>query len=187
MVDAVGSVGSSGVVPAAAADQSSGIGQLGSDAFLKLLVAQLRYQNPLEPADGTEFLQQTAQFSTVESLQTISEINQRLMGLQQVGLALDIVGKEVTALDAEGHQITGSVDAVRFVDDGPILTVAGVEVPLSDVLSVEPAEPEAAPVYAAPVQAPAAADDAPAADASAGAASDPVAAAEATAETNSDT
>ncbi len=145
MVDAIGSIGTSGVAPEGA-DHVSGVGELGSDAFLKLLVAQLRYQNPLEPADGTQFLQQTAQFSTVESLQTISEIQQRLMGLQQIGLALDVVGKDVTALDADGNQITGSVDAVRFVADGPILTVAGIEVALSEVLSVEaPDAPPAAP------------------------------------------
>lgn len=136
MVDAVGSIGASGAAPEASS-HTSGVGDLGSDAFLKLMVAQLRYQNPLEPTDGTQFLQQTAQFTTVEALQTISEIQQRLMGLQEVGLALDVVGKEVTALDIDGNQITGSVDSVRFVADGPILTVAGVEVPLSEVLSVE--------------------------------------------------
>ena len=48
-----------------------------------------------------------------------------------------MVGKEVTALDAEGNQITGGVDAVRFQADGPVLTVNGIEVPLSEVLSVE--------------------------------------------------
>ena len=57
--------------------------------------------------------------------------------MQQVGLALDVVGKKVTALDVDGRQITGSVDAVRFLSDGPVLTVAGVEIPLADVLSVE--------------------------------------------------
>jgi len=137
MVDAVGSIGGSAAAVDAGASHTSGVGELGSDAFLKLLVAQLRYQNPLEPSDGTEFLQQTAQFSTVESLQNIVETQQRLIGLQQVGLAFDVVGKEVTALDAEGNQITGEVDAVRFVADGPVLTVNGIEVPLSEVLSVE--------------------------------------------------
>jgi flagellar basal-body rod modification protein FlgD len=142
MVDAVGSIGgTTAASEAAASSHVSGVGELGSDAFLKLLVAQLRYQNPLEPTDGTEFLQQTAQFTTVEALQTIAETQQNLIGLQQVGLAFDVVGKDVTALDADGNQITGTVDAVRFVADGPILTVAGIEIPLSEVLSVEAASP----------------------------------------------
>jgi flagellar basal-body rod modification protein FlgD len=148
MVDPVGSVAGTGAaaVPAAA-DHTSGVGQLGSDAFLKLLVAQLKYQNPLEPANGTEFLQQTAQFSTVEALQNIAESQQQLMGMQQVSLALGMVGQEVTALGGDGYQIRGTVDAVRFVADGPVLTIDGLEVPFTDVLGVE--EPAAA-VYQAP-------------------------------------
>ena len=57
---------------------ATGLGQLGTDAFLKLLVAQLKYQNPMAPSDGTARLQQTAQFTTVETLKEISEANQRL-------------------------------------------------------------------------------------------------------------
>jgi len=41
------------------------------DDFLKLLVAQIRYQNPLNPADGIEFLTQLAQFTELEQLITI--------------------------------------------------------------------------------------------------------------------
>jgi flagellar basal-body rod modification protein FlgD len=39
---------------------------VGQDAFLQLLVAQIRNQNPLDPADGVEFLSQLAQFSQLE-------------------------------------------------------------------------------------------------------------------------
>jgi flagellar basal-body rod modification protein FlgD len=42
--------------------------QLGKDMFLKLLVAQIRNQNPLNPADGAEFLAQLAQFSELEQM-----------------------------------------------------------------------------------------------------------------------
>jgi nucleoside 2-deoxyribosyltransferase len=50
--------------------------QMGQDTFLKLLVAQLRYQDPMNPADGTAFLAQTAQFSTVEKLTQIAAQNE---------------------------------------------------------------------------------------------------------------
>ncbi|HHC08801.1 MAG TPA: flagellar hook capping protein [Actinobacteria bacterium] len=117
------------------------LGRLGSDAFLKLLVAQLRYQNPMAPSDGAAMLQQTAQFTTVETLKAISESSQRLMGLQQVTLAMSVVGKEVDAISPGGGSVTGVVDRIRFTADGPMLSIGGVEVPLDNVLEVRSVAP----------------------------------------------
>jgi flagellar hook assembly protein FlgD len=47
---------------------SSGTKDLSKDMFLKLMVAQLKYQNPLNPIDGTDFLQQLSQISGVEQM-----------------------------------------------------------------------------------------------------------------------
>ena len=122
--------------PASSAQSSSGIGRLDSDAFLQLLVAQMRYQNPMEPTDGTAMLQQTAQFTTVETLQSISELQSQLAHMQQVSLAVDVVGKEITALELDGSAITGTVDGVRFTADGAMLQVEGTEVLMENVVSV---------------------------------------------------
>jgi flagellar basal-body rod modification protein FlgD len=56
---------------AAPPPQSNGLE--GKDAFLQLLVAQIRNQNPLEPADGVEFLSQLAQFSQLEQTMGIRD------------------------------------------------------------------------------------------------------------------
>ncbi len=125
--------------PAAAQAASTGLtglGGLGSEAFLKLLVAQLRYQNPMDPADGTEMLQQTAQFSTVETLHALAETQERLAGFQQVTLALGVVDKTVFAVDANGQAVSGTVSGLRFTADGPLLQIGDTEVPLANVLSV---------------------------------------------------
>jgi flagellar basal-body rod modification protein FlgD len=127
------------------ASQSTGLGQLGSDAFLKLLVAQLKYQNPMNPGDGTAMLEQTAQFTTVETLQSIAEMNQRLMGFQQVTMSLGVVGKPITALSLDGFHVEGVVESVRFTADGPFLELdSGIEIPMDNVLTVE------APIETAP-------------------------------------
>ena len=73
------------------------------------------------PSDGTAMLQQTAQFTTVETLKEISEANQRLMGFQQVTMALTIVGKPITAVGLDGSYVSGEVEGLRFTADGPFL------------------------------------------------------------------
>lgn len=59
---------------------------LGKTEFLKLLVAQMRNQDPLEPMSNSDFVAQLAQFSNVEQLVSVNEgIN--ILGLQQMGMA----------------------------------------------------------------------------------------------------
>jgi flagellar basal-body rod modification protein FlgD len=152
---------------------ATGLGQLGTDAFLKLLVAQLKYQNPMAPTDGTAMLQQTAQFTTVETLKEISEANQRLMGFQQVTMALTIVGKSVTAVGLDGSQVSGEVAGIRFTVDGPFLRLdSGIEVPMDNVLSVSAPDDGAAepPPVTPPAEEPPPADGEPGADTAADAA-----------------
>jgi len=120
----------------------TGLGGLGTDAFLQLLVAQLKYQNPMAPTDGAAMLQQTAQFSTVETLKEIAETNQQLMGFQQVGMALNLVGSDIEAVGLDGLPVTGTVASVRFTSDGPFLKLAnGREVPMNNVISVSAPTP----------------------------------------------
>jgi flagellar basal-body rod modification protein FlgD len=141
MLDPITS-GAAGAAPAAGtATTDSALGQLGSDAFLKLLVAQLKYQNPMNPSDSTAMLEQTAMFTTVETLQSIAEMNQTLMGFQEVTMALGVVGKHITALSLEGMQVEGTVESVRFTADGPFLSLdSGAEIPMVNVISVSPGE-----------------------------------------------
>lgn len=132
MIEAV-----SNATAAATTSTSSSLGQLDSDAFLQLLVAQMKYQNPLQPTDASAMLEQTAQFTTVETLQAISETNQALLGFQQTTMALSVVGKEVNAFSLDGLPVQGVVDTVRFTADGPFLHLeSGIEIPLSNVVEV---------------------------------------------------
>lgn len=128
------------------ATTTGALGQLDSDAFLQLLVAQMRYQNPLAPTDASAMLAQTAQFTTVETLQAISEANQALLGFQQTTMALSVVGKEVSAISLDGLPVTGTVESVRFTSDGPFLRLdTGIEIPMTNVLEVSSPPDEPAP------------------------------------------
>ena len=77
---------------------------LGKDDFLKLLVTQLRTQDPLSPMDGQQMATQLAQFSSVEQLMVISEgieaqsvASNQMAGMLASSLGAGMVGKEVVA------------------------------------------------------------------------------------------
>jgi len=90
---------------------------MGKDAFLKLLVAQLKNQDPLKPQDSSQFVAELAQFSSLEQAMAI---NDRLdvLALQNRGLA----NTEVASLVGKNATVRGSV----VTSDG-----TGVGVPLS--------------------------------------------------------
>src|SRR4051812_19020019 len=77
------------------------------DTFMKLLVAQLKYQDPSKPADSTAFLAQTAQFTQVEKLEDMIS----MMKSQRMTSASQLVGKTVTYQDPTGMTQTGVVSA----------------------------------------------------------------------------
>ena len=57
--------------------------QYGQDTFLKLLVAQLKYQDPTKPADSSQFMAQTAQFTSLEKLTEMAKVNTELLAAQK--------------------------------------------------------------------------------------------------------
>jgi flagellar basal-body rod modification protein FlgD len=77
-------------------DAKANESQFGKDTFLKLLVAQLKYQNPLQPTDSSQFLAQTAQFTMVEKLEEIEKQNANAANANQVLAAASMIGKSVT-------------------------------------------------------------------------------------------
>ena len=70
--------------------------QLNQDTFLKLLVAQMKYQDPLSPTDSTQFLTQTAQFTQVSTLQQIMKDQQSMGHTNELLAASGMVGRGVT-------------------------------------------------------------------------------------------
>ena len=78
---------------------------LGQDDFLKMFLAQLNHQDPLNPMDSTQFSAQLAQFSSLEQLFNINETLETINGLQAENgryQSLDLIGKEVVA---EGNML----------------------------------------------------------------------------------
>lgn len=106
------------------------------DMFLQLMVAQLRYQDPLNPSDPSEFLSQNAQFTALEKMQDVADQTAAVLASQVAFGAAGLVGKTVTWLDENGDTQTGTVSGVNFETTGPVLDVDGTEVPIGNVQSV---------------------------------------------------
>ena len=99
---------------------------LGKDDFLKLLVGQLKNQDPLNPTSDTDFIGQMAQFSQLEQTTNMATVNEQLAAQQRGARAVALLGRTVTYTDVSGAAATGSVDRVEWNDHQPSLTVGGV-------------------------------------------------------------
>ena len=97
-------------------------------------MAQLKYQDPSNPADSTQFLAQTAQFTQVEKLGQIAD----MLSAQQLIGASALVGRTVTYQDADGVSRSGVVTKTKLNGDSePTLVVGNTDVRLSKVTEVQ--------------------------------------------------
>lgn len=110
--------------------------QMGKDMFLKLLVAQMQYQDPSNPMDATQFISQTAQFTVVEKLADLATQNDKLLAVGQTQSAAALVGRTVTWTDASNTSQTGVVTAANLTSP-PTLAVGDLTVELSAITSVK--------------------------------------------------
>ncbi|HEX2924166.1 MAG TPA: flagellar hook capping FlgD N-terminal domain-containing protein [Chloroflexota bacterium] len=120
---------------------STSIGELGKDDFLRLLLAQMQNQDPLNPMDDTAFMTQLVQFSTLESMQHMDEHISTLLSVEQLSQAESMVGKQVSGTvttDGTTETIEGVVDSVKMVDGSPVLVMGDKSLKLSDVTKVVP-------------------------------------------------
>jgi flagellar basal-body rod modification protein FlgD len=109
--------------------------ELGTDDFLKLLVAQLKYQDPSKPADSTAFLAQTAQFTQVQKLEELSANQQSTLTAQLMIGASNMIGRQVTYTGLDGKEAVGVVTSTTL-GSSPTLKVGNTDVPLSSVKQV---------------------------------------------------
>ena len=116
---------------------------LDRDAFMQLLVAQMKNQDPTEPTSNEQFIAQLAQFSSLEEMQTVNENLVALAALQQGNALMSqltnasaLIGNDVVYNNEFGQAQSGKVDSVRFEDGSVVLQVGGASVPLSAVLEV---------------------------------------------------
>ena len=113
--------------------KSSGSNGMDKDAFLQLLVAQMKYQDPLEPTSNTEYISQYATFSQVEQMQNMA-------ASMELSRASSLVGKlvtvETTDSNGETKQIQGMVEYVTYENNKAYVSIDGTLYSADDVVAV---------------------------------------------------
>lgn len=112
---------------------SKGSGNLDKDAFLQLLVTQMKYQDPLEPASNTEYMSQLAQFSSLEQMENLNESFDKSDAQSLVGRYVILKNTSDTG---KTDYFSGKVDYVSMVNGKPRLSVNGTYYDYSDLDSV---------------------------------------------------
>lgn len=134
-IDLIGSAVSS-------APPANATASLGQEDFLKILMTQLTYQDPLKPMDNQQFIAQMAQFTTLEQTRQLNEKMDAFLSSQSVLQSFSLIGKNVE-FSTNGSTQNGKVASVRFENGQPTLTVTQgsngeitLQVKLSSIVAV---------------------------------------------------
>lgn len=114
------------------------------DDFLRLLVAELANQDPLNPMENSQILQQISQMREIESSERLSTTLQSVLLGQNLATANSLLGRNILGLDDEGQYITGTVDRVTIEDEKVKAHVGDHVVSLKNVAEILPGEDDAA-------------------------------------------
>jgi flagellar basal-body rod modification protein FlgD len=114
--------------------------QMGSDTFLKLLVAEMKYQDPSSPMSSSDMMAQTATLTQTQSLQTIADQNKQQLALQRSLTAGSLAGHQVSYTAADGTTLSGIVSAVRIsaTDTTSSAVIGGLSVDVGRITEVGP-------------------------------------------------
>lgn len=117
---------------------------LDKDAFLQLLVTQVRNQDPLEPSGGTEYVAQLAQFSSLEQMQNLNDnvvglalLQQNNALISQLTSSSSLIGQNVEWTNPDSGAVhLGQVTSIKVQNGLALLQIDGEDVPLGNVTQV---------------------------------------------------
>ncbi|PQO26261.1 flagellar hook assembly protein FlgD [Blastopirellula marina] len=153
-MSSVGGTGSTSSSGASTGTAGGGLQDLDMDQFLKLMLAELQNQDPLEPMKNSEMLQQIGQIRSITATEQLSTTLTNVLDGQNILSATTLIGGQVQALTNEGDVVFGVVTGAQITpnDDGvrevflKVLTDDGVAtVRLDDIFTVLPSSAGQAP------------------------------------------
>ncbi|MBM7854215.1 flagellar basal-body rod modification protein FlgD [Desulfohalotomaculum tongense] len=110
--------------------------ELDKDAFLRIMIEQLKNQDPTSPMDSDKFISQMAQFTMMEQLTNMNSRFEDLLQWQQLNYGSSLIGRKVLLVDGEGT-VTGPVDKVQVTNGSVKVVVGGTAYDINKIVSVE--------------------------------------------------
>lgn len=95
---------------------------LGLQDFMKILLTQLNYQDPMKPMDNQQFMAQMAQFTTLQQTQQLNSNIEQLITNQASLQSVGLIGRTVS-ISSNGATVTGQVASLSFSGESPVLTL----------------------------------------------------------------
>jgi len=135
-VSSVGTVGQQGQQAA----NHNAFREVELNDFIQLMVTELRHQDPLNPMDNTQILQQMSQIRAIASNDRLSETLESVLLGQSVVTATSLLQKTIAALSDDGEQISGIVDRVSIEDGQAKLHVGEHVIDPKNIAEILPEE-----------------------------------------------
>lgn len=134
---AVSAISGTGVNQAA----KTGFSAMTSEDFTKLIFTELSNQDPTQPSDTNQLLQQLSQIRSIQSDTDLSSRLASLVNQNEFSNASALIGRMISGVSEDNERVAGMVDAVTRTNEGTFLTLAsGVRVNISNVDEIQKAE-----------------------------------------------
>ncbi len=134
----INTIGSSVTRNPTGAGSSNALEALDTSQFLDLMIAELQNQDPMNPMDNAQMIEQIGQIRQIDaSSRLTTTLDAVLMG-QNLSSASSLIGKKISGLDADSKKVEGKVDRVTVADGVPKLHVGAKTVSLKNVGEILP-------------------------------------------------
>lgn len=111
---------------------------LNMESFIKLMVTEMQNQDPLNPMDNAQMLEQLSSMQSINSTKKLTTTLDAVLLGQNLSNAGSLIGKTINGLTADGEDVTGKVDQATLVGNVPYLNVGDKSIPIGNVRYIMP-------------------------------------------------
>jgi flagellar basal-body rod modification protein FlgD len=118
--------------------QQDAYDNMNMESFIQLMVTEMQNQDPLNPMDNAQMLQQLSSMQSINSTKKLTTTLDAVLLGQNLSNAGSLIGKTINGLTADGEDVTGKVEQATLVGNVPYLNVGDKSIPISNVKYIMP-------------------------------------------------